>query len=101
MRTELERAAGRLEAERLAFDKRQASEAGGFEAWRAAEVARLERDRRVLDKQTKALLKVRGLLGLGGLTWALLRQALRCTGCHTCCAEVSSRLARIGSTPHG
>lgn len=36
----------------------QATEGSAFEAWRAAETARLERDRRVLDKQSKAILKV-------------------------------------------
>ncbi len=63
LRTDLEKAATRLEAERSAWERRQASESSTFETWRAAEMARLERDRRVLDKQSKAILKV-------GTSWA-------------------------------
>lgn len=38
----------------------QAEEAAQMEAWRSAESARLARDRRVLEKQSRALLKVCG-----------------------------------------
>jgi hypothetical protein len=47
----------------------QAQDVAAFEAWKSSEVARLERDRRVLDKQGKALLKVGGwVLGVRGMT---------------------------------
>jgi hypothetical protein len=40
----------------------QADTASAFETWRQSEVARLQRDRRVLEKQSKAILKVRSSL---------------------------------------
>ena len=36
----------------------QTEAAAAFDTWRQAEVARLQRDRRVLEKQSKAILKV-------------------------------------------
>ncbi|GFR43458.1 hypothetical protein Agub_g4541 [Astrephomene gubernaculifera] len=58
MRTELEKAANRLEQERQAWEKSRAEEQARWEAQRDAEEARLRRDRRVLEKQSKALLKM-------------------------------------------
>jgi hypothetical protein len=36
----------------------QSDSAATFDTWRQSEVARLQRDRRVLEKQSKAILKV-------------------------------------------
>ncbi|GLC76318.1 hypothetical protein PLESTF_001766000 [Pleodorina starrii] len=58
MRTELEKAANRLEQERQAWEKSRAEEQTKWEAQRDAEEAKLRRDRRVLEKQSKALLKL-------------------------------------------
>lgn len=38
----------------------QAEEASAAEAWRKAEVAKLGRERRVVEQQSKAILKVSG-----------------------------------------
>ncbi|EFJ53183.1 hypothetical protein VOLCADRAFT_86210 [Volvox carteri f. nagariensis] len=58
MRTELEKAANRLEQERQAWEKTRAEEQAKWEAQREAEEGKLRRDRRVLEKQSKALLKL-------------------------------------------
>ncbi|KAG2501925.1 hypothetical protein HYH03_000423 [Edaphochlamys debaryana] len=58
MRTELEKAANRLEQERQAWERSKTEEQARWEAQREAEEARLRRDRRVLEKQSKALLKL-------------------------------------------
>jgi hypothetical protein len=44
----------------------QSEEESGFRGWRESEEARLAREKRVLEKQSKALLKVRGPEGRGG-----------------------------------
>ncbi|KXZ51978.1 hypothetical protein GPECTOR_10g1000 [Gonium pectorale] len=58
MRTELEKAANRLEQERLAWEKSRAEEQARWAAEKEAEEGKLRRDRRVLEKQSKALLKM-------------------------------------------
>ncbi|GLI66355.1 hypothetical protein VaNZ11_010127 [Volvox africanus] len=58
MRTELEKAANRLEQERQTWEKSRGEEQAKWEAQREAEEAKLRRDRRVLEKQSKALLKL-------------------------------------------
>ncbi|KAG2445259.1 hypothetical protein HYH02_008727 [Chlamydomonas schloesseri] len=58
LRTELEKAANRLEQERNTWEKTRAEEQARWEAHREAEDGRLRRDRRVLEKQSKALLKL-------------------------------------------
>eukprot|EP00879_Flechtneria_rotunda_P016497 GHRR01017265.1.p1 GENE.GHRR01017265.1~~GHRR01017265.1.p1 ORF type:complete len:545 (+),score=240.41 GHRR01017265.1:917-2551(+) len=58
MRTELEKAATRLEQERQAWERQKATAQASIEAWRAEEAKRLNRERRVLEQQSKALLKL-------------------------------------------
>eukprot|EP00798_Chlamydomonas_sp_ICE-L_P014973 gene14973-21029_t len=58
MRTELEKAANRLESERMAWEKKQTEEVSVFEAMKVSEAQKLQREKRVLEKQSKTLLKL-------------------------------------------
>ncbi|GAX84476.1 hypothetical protein CEUSTIGMA_g11896.t1 [Chlamydomonas eustigma] len=58
MRTDLEKAANRLEQERKAMEKRQVDEAAALDEWRTTESQRLARDRRILEKQSRSLLSL-------------------------------------------
>ncbi|PRW20917.1 GPR1 FUN34 yaaH family [Chlorella sorokiniana] len=58
MRLELEEVAGRLEQEKAAFEKRKVEDAARFEADRSEELRKLQRDRRVLEKQSRAIMKL-------------------------------------------
>lgn len=54
MRTELEKAASRLEQERASWERRQGEEVARMEEWKAGEMSKIQRERRVLEKQVRA-----------------------------------------------
>eukprot|EP00887_Chlorella_sp_A99_P007816 scaffold20.g7816.t1 len=58
LRTQLEEGAARLQQEQSAFELRRVQEAARFEAERGEELRKLQRDRRVLEKQSRAMMKI-------------------------------------------
>ncbi|KAK9815631.1 hypothetical protein WJX72_007152 [[Myrmecia] bisecta] len=58
LKTQLEHAIGRMEQEKIAFERRKAEEVAAWEKEREVEAHRLKRDRRVLEKQSRAILKL-------------------------------------------
>ncbi|KAL4428852.1 hypothetical protein ABPG77_005290 [Micractinium sp. CCAP 211/92] len=58
LRLELEGEAARMEAQQAAWEKRKVDEAARYESQRAEELRKLQRDRRVLEKQSRAILKM-------------------------------------------
>ena len=55
---QLEEASARLERDRAAFERQQREEAARFEAERGEALRRLARDRRVLEQQSRAVLRL-------------------------------------------
>lgn len=60
LRAEVERERGRLERDRESWERRKAEEDAGAKGRLEEEYRKLQRDRRVLEKQTKALLNLPG-----------------------------------------
>eukprot|EP00775_Hariotina_reticulata_P008702 gene8702-8883_t len=58
MRVDVEKAANRLQQEQQAWERQRAAAQASLEAWRSDEARRLARERRVLEQQSKALLKL-------------------------------------------
>ena len=58
LRADLEAGTARLAQELAALEQRQVVEAARFEAERAEELRKLQRDRRVLEKQSRAMMKI-------------------------------------------
>ncbi|KAL0047599.1 hypothetical protein WJX82_007498 [Trebouxia sp. C0006] len=58
LRTQLEQASTRMEQEKAAWERQKAEEAASWESEKEADSQRLKRHQRVLDKQSRALLKL-------------------------------------------